>query len=71
LEDALKTGSQRAHSKKEQEGIVKEYLSLASPTQALMAQLIDRIEVKEGNEFDVYFTFPELQALYGGEMLWK
>ena len=52
-------------SKKEQDDIIKEFLSLDTPTQALMTQLIERIEVKEKHEFDIYFAFPELQALLG------
>ena len=64
--DALKINPKKAHGKKGQEETIREYLSLTSPTQVLMAQLIERIEVKEGNEFDIYFTFPELQTLHGG-----
>jgi len=64
--DALKANPQKAHNKREQEETIREYLSFAVPTQALMAQLIDRIEVKEGSEFDMYFTFSELQTLHGG-----
>jgi hypothetical protein len=61
--EALKSNPKKLQSKKEQEEIIKEFLSLSSPTQALMAQLIDRIEVREGREFDIYFTFPELQNM--------
>ena len=63
--DALKSNPQKSHSKKEQEELIREFLSMAMPNQALMTQLIDRIEVKEKNEFDVYFAFPELQTLHG------
>jgi len=61
--DVLKSAPQRQQNKKEQEETIRQYLSLSEPTQALMAQLIDRIEVKEGNEFDIFFTFPQLQNL--------
>jgi len=61
--DAIKANPKKAQGKKEQEETVKEFLSLTSPAQALMAQLIDRIEVREGNEYDIYFTFPQLQML--------
>jgi len=64
--DTLKSGPKKAQSKKEQEDVVRGYLAMEAPTQALMAQLIDRIEVKEGHEFDVFFAFPELQTLHGG-----
>ena len=64
--DALKAEPQSAMGKKEQEAIINEFLSMATPSQALMTQLIDRIEVKEGHEFDVYFAFPEFQTLHGG-----
>ena len=47
-------------SKKEQEKTMKDFLAMTSPTQALLAQLIDRIEVKESREFDVFFTFTNL-----------
>ena len=61
--DALKAGAKKVQGKKEQEEAIREFLSLTSPTQALMAQLIDRIEVREKHEFDVYFAFPQLQML--------
>lgn len=56
-------------SKKDREQAVKDFLAMKNPTQALIAQLIDRIEVKEienQREFDVFFSFPELQTFQGG-----
>lgn len=63
--DTLKASPQKAHSKKEQENTIRGFLSMEAPTSSLMAQLIDRIEVKEKHEFDVFFTFQELQNLHG------
>ena len=56
---ALKDGPDRVQSKKEWGKIVKEFVALTTPTQALLAQLIEKIDVKEGNEFDVHFVFKE------------
>lgn len=61
--DALKSAPQKTQNKKNQKEVINQFLTLTDFTQALMAQLIDRIEVHEGHEFDIYFTFPELQAL--------
>jgi hypothetical protein len=56
LDEAKQTPKAQA-TKKEREQAIKDFLAMTSPTQALMAQLIDRIEVKEAREFDVFFTF--------------
>jgi len=61
--EALKETPKAYQSQKEQEKIIKDFLSLKEPTRALLSLLIDRIEVREGQEFDIYFNFPELQSI--------
>ena len=61
--EALKENPKTYQSQKEQEKIIKSFLSLKEPTRTLLSLLIDRIEVREGQEFDIYFNFPELQSI--------
>jgi DNA invertase Pin-like site-specific DNA recombinase len=37
--------------------VVREFIQLKEPTKLIMAKLIDRIEVKEGGELDIYYRF--------------
>ena len=47
----------------DREQIIKEFLTLANPTQSILAELIDRIDVHENGEFDIHFKFQELQSV--------
>ena len=42
------------------EDIIKEYLSLEKPTSEFMKMLINRIEVHQNKEIDIYFNFGKL-----------
>ncbi|MCL2704069.1 MAG: recombinase family protein [Defluviitaleaceae bacterium] len=58
-------------SKGKQERIIREFLSLEEPTQAIMAQLINRIEIYENQNnsqfIEICFVFPELQVMLNQE----
>lgn len=43
--------------------LIKEYLSLKKPTPELMKVLINRIEVHQNKEIDIYFNFSKLDEL--------
>ena len=43
--------------------LIKEYLSLEKPTPELVKLLINRIEVHQNKEIDIYFNFSKLNEL--------
>ena len=43
--------------------LIKEYLSLEKPTPELMKLLINRIEVHQNKEIDIYFNFKKLNEV--------
>jgi DNA invertase Pin-like site-specific DNA recombinase len=65
--DELNKASDTNPNKGKQKKIIMEFLSQDEPTQVMMSQLIDRIEIYENQNnaqsIEIFFTFPELQTL--------
>ena len=44
-------------------GIIEEFLKLKKPTRNVIARLVNRVEVSESHELDVYFNFKEISIV--------